>query len=489
MTAIKTLRPHQVTAVDMLRDSLRRGKRRPMLQAATGFGKTAVAASIVRSALARGKRILFIVDAISLVDQTIRAFWADGIQDLGVIQASHEMTNWQQPVQIASVQTLQRRGMPEADLVMVDEAHCQSEWLAGIMASEEWANVPFIGLSATPWSKGLGNIYDDLLKPTSIGELIKQGYLSKFRCYAPSHPDLKGVKLVAGDYHEGQLSEIMGDDVLVGDIVETWKKLGEQRPTLVFAVDRAHAAKLNKRFLAAGIASEYVDAFTDREEREAIRKRFESGWTKVVCNIGTLTKGVDWAVGCIVLARPTRSEMLYVQMVGRGLRVNEFIDDCIILDHADNALRMGLVTDIDRDELCTKAKGEKAEKSKPEKLPKECPKCQFLKPAGVRECPACSFVPEPSSDITEGRGELVQITSGRPDAAEKRSFYAQLLGYAKLNGKSDKYALAVFRERYDAWPHAKNGVKPINPTPETLSYIKSRQIAYRARMAKREARA
>lgn len=482
---VKTLRPHQVVAVDMLRASLRAGNRRPVLQAPTGAGKTLIASHIFASALGKGKRCLFIVDAISLIDQTVRAFWQAGIRDVGVIQASHEMTDWRKPVQVASVQTLCRRGMPEADLVIIDEAHCSNQWLADIMASEAWAKVPFIGLTATPWAKGMGNVFDDLLQPTSMAALIEAGYLSRFRHYAPSHPDLKGVKLVAGDYHEGQLSDIMGDDVLVGDIVETWRKLSEHRATLVFGVDRAHAKKLNDRFNASGIASEYIDAFTDREEREAIRKRFESGWTKVVCNIGTLTKGVDWAVGCIVLARPTKSEMLYVQMVGRGLRVNEF-PDCIILDHADNALRMGLVTDIDHDALCTKKKGEKSDAKPKEKLPKECPSCSFLKPAGVRECPVCKFVPEVGSDVAEGKGSLAEIVGGstKPEAFEKRSFYAQLLGYAALHGKSGSYALAVFREKYGHWPHAKNGVKPINPTPETLSYITSRQIAYRARMAK-----
>ena len=104
----RKLRPHQSRAIEKLRKSLGSGKRRLVLQAPTGFGKTRLAAAIVEGALAKKKRVIFTVPALSLVDQTLKAFWEDGIRDVGVIQGTHAMTDWSRPVQVASVQTLQR---------------------------------------------------------------------------------------------------------------------------------------------------------------------------------------------------------------------------------------------------------------------------------------------------------------------------------------------------------------------------------------------
>lgn len=222
------------------------------------------------------------------------------------------MENWSKPVQVASVQTLRRRGMPAADLVIIDEAHCQYKWLHQQMARPEWKDVPLIGLSATPWSKGLGRIFDDLVVPVTISELIELQLLSSFRVYASGHPQLQDVKTVRGDYHEQQLSKVMSESGLVADIVETWLKLAENRPTVVFCVDRAHARKIRDRFEAAGVGCGYIDCDTPREERLETRKSLEAAAIKVVANLGCLTKGVDGALGCIILARPTKSETLFV---------------------------------------------------------------------------------------------------------------------------------------------------------------------------------
>lgn len=235
----RELRAYQAAAIDMLRQSLARALQayrdgvrttvaRTMLEQPTGAGKTVVAAAITRMARAKGKRVLFLVDAISLVDQTVERFAEWGIRDVGVIQADHPMTNYAEPVQVASRQTLEQRGMPATDLVIVDEAHSMSEWLGAIMTSPDWAEVPFIGLSATPWAKGLGNLYDDLLRPVTMQGLIDGGHLCPFRVFAAGHPDLTGVKTEAGDYKKDQLGKVMGDAQLVADIVETYRLRGEK---------------------------------------------------------------------------------------------------------------------------------------------------------------------------------------------------------------------------------------------------------------------
>ena len=129
----------------------------------TGFGKTLLAAAIIEGALAKNKRVIFTVPARSLVDQTVKAFWDDGIRDVGVIQAWNPMTDWSRPVQVASVQTLQRRPIPNADFVIIDECHRWFDLYATWMSDPLWQDPPFIGLSATPWTRGLGKYFDDLI--------------------------------------------------------------------------------------------------------------------------------------------------------------------------------------------------------------------------------------------------------------------------------------------------------------------------------------
>ena len=473
------LRPHQTAALDMLKLSLGKGHKRPMVQAPTGFGKTVLAGAIVKGALAKGNRIIFCVPAISLINQTVQSFHREGIHDIGVIQADHEMTNPAMPVQVASIQTLHRRNIPMADVVVIDEAHrwfkFYERWF------ELWNAVPFIGLSATPWTKGLGKHYDDLIIAATTQELIDQGYLSDFRVYAPSHPDLSGVKTRAGDYVEEQLAEVMNENTLVADAVSIWRQKAENRPTLCFCVDRAHAKHMQERFKAAGVPAGYIDAYTEMPERDEIAKKFHAGEIKVVCNVGCLTTGVDWDVRCIVLCRPTKSEILFTQIIGRGLRTAEGKDDCLILDHSDTHLRLGFVTDIHHEEL-DKGQERKNAKAEPkERLPKECPSCSFLKPAKVHECPACGFKPEKTSAIEAGEGELAELkrknkTNREMTPEQKKKFYGELKGYAISKGFKIGWAAHAYKEKFGVFPNFYKDAKALEPTSDVLGYVRHLNI-------------
>jgi superfamily II DNA or RNA helicase len=461
-----------------------------MVQAPTGAGKTRLAAEIVDGALHKGNRVVFTVPALSLIDQTVEAFWREGIRDIGVIQASHELTNGLKPVQVASVQTLMRRPLPEAEVVIIDEAHRWFDIYGRWMADPAWAQKPFIGLSATPWTQGLGKHFDDLIIATTTAELIEAGYLSKFRVYAPSHPDLSKVRTVAGDYHEGDLSDAMDKPELTADVVDTWRARGEDRPTFVFAVDRAHAKHLQTRFEEAGIGAGYIDAYTEAEERNAIQKRFHAGEIRVVCNVGCLTTGIDWDVRCIVLARPTKSEMLFVQIIGRGLRRADGKDSLLVLDHSDTHLRLGMVTDIGHDELDDgKPRQKQAGREKSTPLPKECPSCSFLKPAGARACPACGFAPERGSEVRVEDGELVELqakkSTKRLDHAKRLELYGMLRHYGAMRGFKAGWADHKYREKTGHWPQSLKHARHIPPSPELLNWLKSRAIAYAKGSAKR----
>jgi superfamily II DNA or RNA helicase len=498
---MRELRPLQTAAIGKLRDALRNGCKRPVLQAPTGFGKTLLAAAIVNMALAKRNRVLFCVPAISLIDQTAREFYAEGIRDVGVIQADHPMTDPSKPVQICSVQTLARRAIPEAQLVIVDEAHRRSEFLERWMCMDDWASVPFIGLSATPWSRGLGRVYDRLIVATTTAELIEQGYLSKFKVFAPSHPDLSGVRTVAGDYREDDLSKAMRKGTLVADVVQTWMKLADERPTLCFAVDRVHAQTLQAQFAETGVECGYMDAHTPREERERIRLAFQAGRVKVVCNVGVLTTGVDWDVRCIILARPTKSEILFVQIVGRGLRTAPGKDHCLILDHSDTTLRLGFVTDIHHEHLNdgNLPEGSRTADEKAPPKPKECPACGCLRKPNISTCPQCGYVPERSTQVETVQGELIALgdvarkKAKKPDDVGwpvKIAFIRQLKAYALLKDKSDGWVAHRYRAKFGVWPNHPNvryAAPAASVSPEMLSWLQAQNIRYAKSRAGRAA--
>jgi superfamily II DNA or RNA helicase len=475
----RSLRPHQAKAIDMLRSSLGKGNKRVVLQAPTGFGKSLTAAKIIESALAKGREVLFTVPRLSLVDQAVKEFEREGIRHIGVIQANHPRTDGTAPVQVASVQTLARRGVPpSAGLVIVDECHETFRVIYDMMG--ERPETPFVGLSATPWAKGMGKHWQDLCVAATIGDLIESGFLSQFVAYAPDVPDLSGVKTVAGEYTEAGLDEVMTDKKLVGHVVETWLERGGNRPTLCFGASCNHARIMFEQFTAAGVAAAYVDAYTDTAERDHIARLFKAGDVKVACSVRTLTTGVDWPVSCIIDAAPTQSEMLHVQKIGRGLRINPGTEDLIILDHASNSLRLGLVTDIYHGKLDAGDKKAKPERKAGEKLPKECANCGALH--GGLVCPFCGHERKPAVGIETVDGVL-SIVSGKEAAvtkALKQEWWSGLLYIARMKGRSKGWASHTYRDKFSVWP--KGLADDEGPASSDMwNYVKAKDIRFAKR--------
>jgi DNA repair protein RadD len=480
---LRPLWPHQDRALLELRASLASGRRRPMLQAPTGFGKTLTAAHIIQRALDKGKRVAFTVPSINLVDQTVAAFEAEGIHCIGVLQGAHPRTDCEAPVQICSVQTLTRRKRLEVDLVLVDEAHGLYRDVLRWM--RDCPSLPFLGLSATPWARGLGKYYDHLIVAATTADLIAEGFLSPFTVYAPSNPDLSSVSTVAGDFKEDELSEAMDRPSITGDIVGEWLRRGEDRPTLAFCVDRKHARHVHERFEEVGVPSEYMDGETAREDREATFTRFRAGETRVICNVGVLVAGVDLPMAaCLIDARPTKSRIRYVQVIGRGLRTSPGKVDLRILDHAGNALRLGLVTDIHQAHLDDgeESASQRKQREQAEPRPKLCAACKAVLSAAERVCFACGEPVRSLTTVKVVEGDLVELgsrQSGKRETPEweRRRFYSELLGMAEERSYSSGWAAHKFREKFAHWPNGYDRVA-MEPSVAVRNWVRSRQIAY-----------
>ena len=490
---MQTLRKYQHDALDRLRAGIRQGMKAQILMLSTGAGKTVIASAMFQSAMNKGKRVLFIVDSIELIDQAANRFISDGMQ-VGVIQGQHVLTDYSKPVQVATVQTLRNRWEQMAawmkfDLVVVDEAHVQHNAHRVVMQHCRDAGIPVIGLSATPFRKGLGETFDGLVVGANINDLTEQGFLVPAVCYAPFVPDMKGVKTSGdGDWQADALAEYMGDAQIVGSVVGEWLKLGDGRQTLVFAANRAHARLLYDEFRASGVNADYVLGDTDDEERNDIIARYRSGDITVLVSVGILTKGFDAPeTGCIVIARPTKSLMLHIQIIGRGLRPAPGKQDCIVIDLAGNCIRNGLPADelptaLDDGKRKDNPDRKKRDESTPE--PKPCGSCGVLKTA--HKCPACGFAPESRADVESRDGELVELSTGKAkqwSAQKLATFYAELLGYAKTKGFRAGWAFHKCREYAGRAPRATKSIAPIHPSDDTMRVIKHLQIKAAKRRA------
>lgn len=489
-----TPRPYQKAAVQALRLALARKLLRLMLYSPTGSGKTEIALILIAGALAKGKRVAFLCNRVHLVEQASRRFYASGI-DHGIVQADNTRDT-HSDVLIGSIQTVAKRGLPLVDVIVIDEAHA-------VAGSKDFREVvfrnsalPIIGLSATPFSVGLGKHYSDLDGPlfeelvvaAHISELIEHGFLVDADFYAPAEPDLTGVKTTKNafgetDYAESDLGKAVDKPDLIGDIVTHWKKLAAGTATVVFATSIAHSKHIVEQFRAAGVPAEHLDCYTDADDRKAILERITSGETTVISNVGILAEGWDFpACRTLILARPTRSRIRYLQMIGRILRTAPGKDRALVLDHSGTVRRLGFHTDdlpLKLDDGKPQQAGKGQERKEP--LPKPCPSCKFMKPPRAHACPKCGFAPEKRSDVEVGDGELVAVERKKRASKDvKQHTYSQLLFVQRHRNYRHGWAANQYRALFDVWPRGLAEVTA-KPTQEILNWIKSQHSVYAKR--------
>jgi superfamily II DNA or RNA helicase len=497
MSGEPQLRPYQVDVISRIAAEVKACRRRILLVAATGAGKTVIGAVVVKTAVERGQRVLFFSHRREITQQTHRKLYDLGI-DAGIVQAGFPARPGQL-VQVASIQTLYaRRGsrdLPPADLVIVDEAHhARAESYQAVLA--RYPNAILFGLTATPCrrdGRGLGNVFDVLVECPQVDELIRLGHLVPTIVFGPPNAiDLSGVRTQAGDYVETQLAERMNTDRLVGDVVTHWHRHAERRRTIVFAVDVAHSRHLRDELLRANVWAEHLDGATPADERDVILKRLASGETEVVVNCQVLTEGFDCPdIGCIVLARPTKSLGTFRQMAGRGLRPASGKGNLILLDHAGATLQHGFLDDpitwtLDTDHKATNRSHDARGGAQTSRLC-ECSKCGAIRVAGER-CRACGFLPAPpprpvdyiDADLARLDRQRQPIADSTPDEVR---WQRELAHIARERGYRPGWASHKFKEKFGHWPTHKD-VAPLVPSAEVRSWVRSRQIAYARAMAK-----
>lgn len=406
MTTTVTLRDYQSRAVTRVLQKFDDGARRICLVSPTGSGKTVKAAAIVQALVRRGLKILFLAHRYELINQAVQRL---GMPVTKIVAGTKHVPASQ--VYVASRDTLVRREVPHADVIVIDEAHhAPAAGYVKIVSALPHALV--LGLTATPCrldDRGLGDVFDTLIEAAKVSELVRDGVLVRPEVLShPHEPDLGGVKSTGGDFNNKQLEERVNRSELRGDVVQTWLARARGAPTVVFAVSVAHSKALVADFAAAGVTAVHVDGKMGDREREDAIAQVRDGRAQVIVNVGILTEGWDFPeLEVCVLARPTASLSLLLQMWGRVMRTAPGKTRALVIDHAGNVLRHGLLPWNDVDWAL--------EQSRPKRKRgevvgiKNCPKCYLVSTSSVRTCP-CGYVwPAPVVEMRRADGELVAV--------------------------------------------------------------------------------
>ena len=349
----KILRDYQQEAIDATFNGLQDGINKQMIVMATGLGKTFVATNIANQFI----RILFICHREELILQAVHAFEEIYPMQVGIVK--EKTFEIDKKIVVGSVQTLANRLQliknDEFDLVIIDEIH---HYLAvtWVKVAHYFKPQLLLGLTATPHrldGLNLSNIVDKITFDYGIEPGVRNGYLCQPEAFRiRTGTDISKIKRTGGDFAKKELSVVVDSPGRNSLVVQKYQQYADGRPGIVFAVDIAHAQNLLSEFRKVGISSDLVVSDEDiTPERSETIKKFKAGQIQVIVNVMILTEGFDYPdVGCIMMARPTESLTVYIQAIGRGLRLksDEFkqrfgADNCIILDFVDNSGKHKLI--------------------------------------------------------------------------------------------------------------------------------------------------
>jgi len=480
------LRPHQQEVVDKLSEGFAH-HRCQILYAPTGFGKTEVAMAIMQEVARNYKKTAIVLDRVVLVEQTSLRLGKYNI-DHGVIQRDHWRYRPDLPIQVCSAQTLEKREIvPDIDLLIIDECHVQRRGIVELIKNNPQLKV--IGLTATPFTNGLGNVYTNVVGALPTGELIDKGWLTPLKVFIAKEIDMTGAKKVAGEWSADEVAE--RGMKITGDIVSEWiKKTHEiyDKPmkTIVFCSGVNHGRDLEEKFKQEGYNFISISYKEDDEFKRTVIEDFGRPDTEINGLIATdiLTRGFDVSDVCIgVSARPfSKSFSSHVQQLGRVMRPHEGKEFAVWLDHSGNYLRFrddwDKLYDHGVDELKEGTEKSRKEPTVKEKKEAMCPSCGGLWTSPTNICDECGFERQNPRDIINVPGELTELdVANRKLVIDNQQFYSEILYYSRSKGYNDGWVAHKYKEKFGVWPR---GLKqdPLPPSIATSKWIKSRLIAY-----------
>lgn len=492
------LRDYQEAILGKLRQAFIEGHKSVVLVAPTGAGKTEMAMALLGAAADKGNRAAMILDRVVLCNQTSARLDSYGMAH-GVLQAGHWRFRPGERIQVCSAQTLEKRGsMPGMKLLVVDECHNTRKQTIEFIKNNP--GIMVVGLTATPFTKGLGKTYSAVVSAITTGELVSMGMLAPLRVYIAKEIDMAGAKKVAGEWSSAEAEE--RGIKITGDVVAEWVKkthevFGAPRKTVVFAAGVKHAADLAQKFTDAGynfLSLSYKD--DDEFKAEAI-KEFSKPDSSIVGLIATdiLTKGFDVPDVMIgVSARPfTKSLSSHIQQMGRVMRSHPEKQFALWLDHSGNYLRFAEdwedIYANGVNELDDGKEKPKTEPSEKEKEAAKCPRCNAFWPGRADACACCGFIRPQRNSVTENPGELTEYAPGGkklPSKGERQEFFSQLMGMAELRGYKRGWAFHKYREKFGVEPKGLSDTAT-EPGPAVQRWVRSRQIAWAAARKKSEA--
>ena len=315
-------------------------KRRLLVAAATGFGKTVTGSAFACDATRKGWRVFFIVDRDRLVEQSLATFAGHLNCPIGVVKSGYPEDRLA-PMQIASRQTMESRGWwrewirQGPCLIMPDECH-ETSFAAVVRNEQEYPreNQIWVGLTATPWRlstrEGLGDLFDDIVQSPPPRALMEQGRLLWPRyVVVPDRQDDDKVGTVGGDYNLGQLSKVYNTPRAIASLWNNWSRWVKNERNVIFAVNKDHAKAIAAHWAERGAKASIITEETDGEDRHRAYAGLKSGHVPTLVNVNVATKGFDEPkLRWVVLARKTKSVTLLHQMIGRGARPDRPCFNC-----------------------------------------------------------------------------------------------------------------------------------------------------------------
>lgn len=406
------LRDFQRAAIDSIYDYFSNHSGNPIIVAATGAGKSVIIGKFVQEIFEKypNQKILMVTHVKELIRQNylkLMNFWPAapaGIYSAGLGKKQH----WQ-PIVFGGVQSTWKKAslIGWRDLLIIDECHLLSPKHGGqyVTLINELKKInpklKVIGFTATPWRLKGGhlinqepNIFTDICFSIGMKELINKGFLSPLKSKSSAiQADLSKVRSTAGEFNLKQLEEAINIETLTKAALDEIEILAKDRKYFLFFCSGVkHANRIADELRKRNWDASTVTCKTPKAERDKLLEDFKNSEHRVaLINNAVLTTGVDLPrVDCIVLLRGTKSSVLYLQILGRGMRLAEGKKDCLVLDYAGNIERFGAADLIDvSDKKSNNGKKKTiAGKIVPQKI---CPQCREPVIISATRCPGCDF--------------------------------------------------------------------------------------------------